>query len=517
MSGPPTFPNPPRDDATPARAGRDRPTDSGSPESPGANVPGAGLPGAKFPGAGWIVVAAVVLVVGAGLLVQRGALRALEGSWDFTMIYAGARQVVLGGDPYDFDSTFDTYAAAGGEVAQEIGDPGRLRDPVWFHSLYPPTAYTLLAPVGTLNWKDAKAAWLVVNLLAVAVVSVWIVRQRPPRNHPRPRNCPDNLPGGNGIRAKAWAYAALAVGVWLGAASLHTALAFGQLSVLVLALMLPAIGWGASPGNGKLCAWHAALAGLLLAIAGWLKPQLVGPIAVVVLATPRRAVVGWAAGFGVVIFAGSVAWIASIEPGWFGHWRENLRAFTASGLAEPSGLNPYTYQLIHLEPWLHRWWPDGIGPGAALKYAGALIPAAIWLAATAVLAASDRKHASADSHQENRRFTAVALVATLTLLMAYHRTYDAVLLVLPGVWAWRMLSVSRRDGLAWAVLVGAALFAVPGPVALEVWSRGEGLGSWLGETWLWRVALLPHHSVALVVMTACLAFRLVRPGRLGRR
>ncbi|MEM7625334.1 MAG: glycosyltransferase family 87 protein [Planctomycetota bacterium] len=468
MSGPSISP-PPRD-ATPARGGRAAP--------------------------GWIAVAGLALVIGMGLLVQRGAQRALDGSWDFTMIYAGARQVVLGGDPYDFESTFDAYAAAGGEVAQEIGDPGRLRDPAWFHSLYPPTAYTLLAPVGTVGWENAKAVWLVVNLLAVAGVSVWLVRQRPR----------DPSPPGAG------AFAALAVGIWWGSAALHTALAFGQMSVLVLALMLPAIGWRTPPGAARLCHWHAALAGLLLAVAGWLKPQLVGPITVVLLATPRRAVVGWAAGWGVLILVGSVAWIASIESAWLAHWRENLRAFTASGLAEPSGLNPYTYQLIHLEPWLHRWWPDGIGPGAALRVAGVLVPAAVWLGATAVLAVHGRagNRASVTEGPDARCFAAVALAAVLTMLMAYHRTYDAVLLVLPSVWAWRALSASRRDAAAWAVLVGVALFTVPGPVALEVWSRGEGFGAWLRETWLWRVVLLPHHSVALVVMAACLAVRVAR-------
>ena len=463
-------------------------------------------PGRPRFGGAWAVVAGLILLVGLGLLVQRGAGRALEGSWDFTMIYGGARQVALGGDPYDFASTFDAYKNAGGEVAREIGDRGRLRDPTWFHSLYPPTAYTLLSPIGTLRWDSARSAWLVLNLLATAAIAVWLVRQRP---RPGPRNT-DAQPR----EVSEWAAGAIAIGLWWGSASLHTALAFGQLSVLVLALMLPAIGWRSGPGSGSPGRGYAALAGLLLAIAGWLKPQLVGPIAVVLCVTPRRVIVAWAAGWGVLILVGSVVWMNNIAPGWVEHWRENLRAFTASGLAEPSALNPYTYQLIHLEPWLHRWWPDGIGPGGALRAIGLLLPVAVWLGMTVSLGFGDRAkpQRAEEARGLSRPAAAIALAAVLTLLMGYHRTYDAVLLVLPGVWAWRALSASRRDLAAWGVLIGVALFIVPGPVALEVWSRGDGFAAWLGETWVWRVLLLPHHSVALLVMAGCLIVRVVRPG-----
>ena len=231
----------------------------------------------------------------------------------------------------------------------------------------------------------------------------------------------------------------------------------------------------------------------------------------VLLATPRRAVVGWAAGWGVVIMAGSVAWMCAIAPDWIEHWRQNLRAFTASGLAEASGLNPYAYQMIHLEPWLHRWWPDGIGPSPTIRMVGALLPAAVWLGVTATLALTAR--ATDDStpcvREDARRFTALALATVLTLLMAYHRTYDAVLMVLPGAWAWRALALNRRDATAWAVLAGVMLFTVPGPVALEVWGRGEGLASWLRETWVWRVVLLPHHNLALIAIAVLLTGRLM--------
>ena len=157
----------------------DRPPQSSPPAT-------AGRP--RFGGV-WAVVAGLILVVGLGLLVQRGAGRALQGSWDFTMIYGGARQVALGGDPYDFESTFDAYEDAGGEVAQEIGDPGRLRDPAWFHSLYPPTAYTLLAPIGPGVSRDS--IYLVESAHALGFVLNTYPHYSPTRPRPPRRGTAD--------------------------------------------------------------------------------------------------------------------------------------------------------------------------------------------------------------------------------------------------------------------------------------------------------------------------------------
>ena len=128
------------------------------------------------------VLAVVLLGAGLGLMVDRGAQRALSGAWDFTMIYGGARQVARGADPYDFEAAFDAYEAAGGEVAQQIGDPGRIRDPAWFHALYPPTAYTMLSPVGL--GVSQKFGFLVESARAFGFVLKNYQQYSPTRQRP---------------------------------------------------------------------------------------------------------------------------------------------------------------------------------------------------------------------------------------------------------------------------------------------------------------------------------------------
>ncbi|MEO1236711.1 MAG: glycosyltransferase family 87 protein [Planctomycetota bacterium] len=449
---------------------------------------------------GWCCVGLALLLLGAsGLLVARGVARGLDGSLDFTMVYAGGRQLALGDDPYHFDRAYDAFVEAGGA--------GRPRDPAWFALLYPPFTYALLAPLGLIPWAEAKAVWLAANLIATAAVAGWLVRHRPRRTAQAAEPA--------AARRTSWCgwSAAVAVSLWLACGSLHTAIAFGQLSVLPLALMLPLLGPGSSTTAWGWRRPRTVAAGAMLAAAGLLKPQLVAPVAFVLLFTRRRPAAVWAAGLGVLGVAASLAWVQSVTPDWYAHWRSQLAAFTASGMARPTMDNPFTHQMINLEPWLHRLWPGGVGPEAWFGVLGAGLPALGLILAAGLISrrrASPAEHPGLGRQGDDAVLLALGLACVLTLMLVYHRAYDAVLLVVPGLWAWRRLAERRRDGVAWVTLACLATFMLPGPVVLKVLEGRGAIPAVVADRWLWRAFLVPHQNAALVVLAFALGTRLWR-------
>lgn len=448
---------------------------------------------------GWAFVGMLLLVLGASsLFYARGLSRGLDGSLDLTMVYAGSRQLVLGDNPYDFDRAYDAFIEAGGS--------GRPRDPAWFSLLYPPFTYALLAPLGLMSWAGAKTAWLACNLLATAAVAGWLIRHRP--------------------RSTLGPSAAAAVSLWLACGALHTAVTFGQLSLVPLALMLPLLGPTAAADTWGWRRPRTVVAGAMLAVAGLIKPQLVAPLAFVLLFTTRRAAVAWSAGFGLAAVAASLVWVYAVEPDWLTHWREQLAAFTDTGMARPTAQNPYTHQMINLEPWLHRLWPGGVGPEAPLRLAAVALPSLGLLAAAWALwrtrsqTAKIMHHPKQSTPADDPLLLVLGLACVLTLLPVYHRTYDAVLLVVPGLWAWRRLAANRRDATAWVTLAGLATFMVPGPVGLVMLENrdlipGAGAGA-VTDRWLWRAVVVPHHNIALVVLSLTLGWRAWRSAHPGR-
>ena len=491
----------------------------------------------------WTAVLAVALLLSAAAVWwNRGGQRALDGSLDFTMIYAGARQVALGEDPYDWDATYDTFERAGGV--------GRPRDPRWFHSLYPPTTYLLLAPVvGWVDWPAAKSAWLLINLVATLGVAGWVWRARPPPVGP--------------------AAGLAAVALWLLAACLHTAVAFGQPSVLVLALMLPSIRLtprrpADDPGGS---AWGDAAAGLALAVAAGLKPQLVLPWVAVRLALPRPGVALQAVGWLALMGMATLAWGRFYAPEWWTHWQAQLTSFQSTGLADPAVSNRYTHQMIHLEPWLRRLLPGDGGVAPRLVQLGRLLPPAA-LVATVIYVRQRTRSVAHGLHETSETIggsTRAGLgsaawggVASLTLVVSlmvvYHRGYDAVLLVVPAVWLWRQWLEPSAAGNGpetlpttgpgdppradrWARL-GAAVglggvgaFLLPGPIALEKlgrwWWSGHpaasdptAAGAAAAESWslwAWRLLAVGHQQWLLAVVCVSIAWLTLRRAGLGRR
>ena len=494
-----------------------------------------------------VLLLLLLVMLAGGYWWQRGGQRALDGSLDFTMIYAGARQVVLGGDPYDWEATYQTFERGGGY--------GRPRDPRWFHSLYPPTTYLLLAPVvGWMDWRAARSVWLLINVGATLAVAGWMWRARPP-------------PVG-------WVGGLQGVGFWLLATPLHTAVAFGQLSVVVLALLLPSIPLAsekspavgvteAERGRGRRGWWRSAAVVLALGVAVALKPQLALPWLVVRLLLPGRGrgreVLVAVAGL-MVLGVVTLAWGRGLAPGWWGHWQAQLHTFAQTGLADPGMHNRFTHQMIHFEPWLRRLlpadrtWAEGwVAIGRLLPVAG--LGLAVWWVWRIPDRGGTRRRAAAGGVEaggggadvsvevDDRPWLLLAsLTLVVSLMVVYHRGYDGVLLVVPAVWVWREFWKAReqrgpeagRWGRWWrgGMWLGLGVFLVPWPVGLEMVSRWIWSGhaatvaavdspTFYGTEpwglWLWRLVLVGCQQWLLAVVAGVLVWQVRRRTRRTQR
>jgi hypothetical protein len=161
------------------------------------------------------------------------------------------------------------------------------------------------------------------------------------------------------------------------------------------------------------------------------------------------------------------------------------------GTADPLITNPHRHQLLNLQY-----------PFTALvdhKVAGE-VGALFVVAALAVLFFLP----PARRMRQTTLLHAVSMVATLSLMVVYHRFYDAVLLLIPLAWAVDGIARNRRAALPWLALALLLPFFVNSTTAL-VWLRDGGrLPTWLVQSWCWEHVLLPHEGWTLLALAFCL-------------
>ena len=300
--------------------------------------------------------------------------------------------------------------------------PDQQRIDALYTYLHPPLVAWLFAPLTGFPEPVAYVLWTVLSL--VALVFAW------------------HLVAPYAGLAKA-SLLLLAIGLWPVLSTLY----YGQPNLLVVGCV--AASWWLNKNERPLAA------GLVLALATFIKPQLVWllPVTLVVSGRPRF-VAGWAAGCAALAVASALALGREGLAGW-------ISALQA-GQADPSHT---VNTLIHF---------FGLGP----------VTIAIWLVlgGAAVFVASTQK-ANAD----------VVFVAGLlgTTLVAFHfHELDYVVLVLA---AWFFLRASPP--------LWQRLWLLPGIAALEL----TGLGIAYGATWD-----IPSHAAVIVWAATWLAILVAR-------
>jgi Glycosyltransferase family 87 len=402
-----------------------------------------------------VAIAAVIL----GELLVRGPIRALRASHDLTVQYGAARVWVQGGNPYDVREVGDAFEAGGGPRNVRPTD-------ATMPSVYPPVTFAIEAPLAFLRWRTAVLVFAA-GALALAVLAVLRVTRHA---------------GLAGERAATAVLGALAL------APLHTGLGAGQVAIPSASLLL--LGW-------TLREERPAWAGVLVACGTALKPTLGIPFLLACMLRPTRRLAF--AGVAVLggLFALGVARLHIAGHGWIGEWLGAVRA-----AAGPSGMNYVrpeasgSIPMIHLEMLLWRVIPNSAAV-TALSLA-AILPAAAF-AAWRLRLARDRA----------TDLLSLGTLCVASLLVMYHRTYDAFLLTLPlaAVLAcWNEVSRPLRVALAACF----ASFLQPGAPVLGAIASAGKIPAWLSGSSVWRVLLVPHQIWALLALEFMLVVLLAR-------
>jgi hypothetical protein len=418
----------------------------------------------------------ILLVLAAAWLAWRGPARALQGgSYDFKLIYSGARAWLLGSDPYALEAVQRTWVESGGRA----GDPALERPRSSL--VYAPPTFVLLSPFAAIDWPAAGHVWLVFNL-GLLVFVMWGVAR---------------LAGLEG-RAR--------LGLWAGTlllAPVATGMFVGQLALLTLALVVAGellrAGRvaGSRPGGGSFAS------GALLGTAAVLKPQL-GLLFLVYEAGRLRwkSCLGAMGAIAVLAAIGSVR-LSAAGVNWMPQWREHVRMFGLED-GDPTAANPFRTQLLNLAYPVHTIIEHrDAGMLAVYGMLGALS-----LAYFAVDLRRGRQRG-----EDRAELLSLSMVAAVTLLIAYHRFYDAVLLVFPlaaaiqGCVQAREAGTSRPSRAEYAVLLLLLLpFLAPGSVVLTVAEQRGWAPRGLVDTVLWRSVMVPHATWALLLMCGWLVW-----------
>jgi Glycosyltransferase family 87 len=407
---------------------------------------------------GWTVL--VVLILAAtGELALRGFRRALSDMQDFAVIYSSTRAFETGRNPYDGAAMRAAWLEA---THAKPGDP--TPDDL---ALYPPTTYLLLSPLALLDWTHVRWAWISLNLIGVAVLVVALARVEPGKLPPWKMAC--------------------ATAFVLGFGPIHTAIAKGQLAVVVAAILALAV--VAEARNAVL------LAAILLGLAASLKPQIAAPVIVLYLLQSRWKAIAVVAGVtsGLLCLAWLRLWWAGVS--WIGPLLRNVSlASQAGGVYDPAPTNPLAFQLVNASALFRRLIGNQTAVTLLLAGIGITVCFVLW----------KRGQNRFDLLADN---TAFAAACVLGLVLVSHRYYDASVLVFVFVWALRSASTWQRQIGGLISIAGCLVMAFPLP-ALLISSGHARAPSAIPQT-LWDAVVIQQQSWVLLVVLAALTTALL--------
>lgn len=357
----------------------------------------------------------ILLLVCAGLSIWWGlgiGNSVRGGVLDFQAIYYGSRCVLLHSNPYNENEFTRTYLNEAGELPQNTKERKALTLCVNL-----PTTLLLFAPFALLPWSLARTLWIVFMAVFFVLAAFLIWR--------------------SGTRKAPGITLTLVCILLLGSEVLF---ATGESAGLVIGIAIIAV-W--SFFNERFVPIGIAFLAIALAIkphdAGflWLFFLLAGAV------HRKRAL--YALGVTAAIALAALLWISPVAPNWFSEIRINLAENSQLGGLHEPGFASMTGRtagmVIDLQAVASAIWSEPhIYNLASYLVCGILI--CIWVFITL------RSRFALEN-----AWMALASVSALTLLITYHRPYDAKLLLLAipacailwaegGITAWLALFVT---------------------------------------------------------------------------
>lgn len=376
------------------------------------------------------IVAVFLLLLGGGfplwwaVSLERGTQTGIMG---FPGIYLGTRCLLHGCDPYNVQTLQEAYTAAGLAPASESS---ALRQSVTLYVNLPST-FLFVAPFALLPLGTAQLLWssLVVGSFFLASLATWYLAKRYAADVALIlsflllANCEILFAGGN--------TAGLVV-----ALSVLSAYCFLEERFIAFAVVCLGVSLVIKPHDAGLIWFYFLIAGRT---------------------HRRRALLSAALAVGLACIA--VVWVSYAAPHWFPEFRANLAAISAhGGINEPSptsiGVNSPD-MIVDLQTVTSVFAPDpGVYNLAAYVVCGTLF--ALWIIAVRRMRQT----------LPNALFALVSVTA-LSMLVTYHRSYDARLLLLsiPAcaiLWA-------EREPIRWgALLLSTAGILMTGDIPLTI-------------------------------------------------
>ncbi|MEA2543270.1 MAG: hypothetical protein QOH35_4636 [Acidobacteriaceae bacterium] len=395
----------------------------------------------------------LVVCIASLMLFAVGGAGVFHASNDFVPVYAGARCLVHGCDPYDTSQLEPEFFQAGGQ-------PSDL--PSWQIDVpvYPPSTFLALAPLALLRFPVARLVWFLLNGCLFAIAAGLILSICPPPHR--------------------W-LATIMVSFFVLTAGIL--LVLGQPAVFAISLVV--IG-SCLFLRGRFVPLGAFLFFLSLAV----KPQIGGFIVLYFLAQRiywRYAAVALAGAALLLLCASLVLGRHPRSAGWASTLRANLSAtLSPGGSADPRPANPQAIGDENLQA-LTSIFMAKAGQFNAAAYA---IFLALFGAGMLVVLRANR---GPELHM-----VALGALSILTLMPVYHRFYDTRLLLLsvPAV----VMVFQRRRVLGTVIAVLTVLTAVSVQYRVQMFLlQQEKWQSVLANKFLF-VLLLRHQNLLMLIL-----------------
>ena len=409
-----------------------------------------------------ILLSSVIVIVWGSALVRATNGRSMVGGMgDFKIYFGASRCLLQHSDPYSPRAVEGVYRAMGWEIP---------RDPVQFQGatvdVNLPTTFILIAPFAMLPWGAAHLLWMTLTAasLTLAAILFWIVaRNRAPGVSLflicfLLANCEMVFASGN---AGGVVVSLCAIAVWC----------FLEERFVPAGILCMAVSLAIKPHDVGLVWLYFLLAG------GALRKRALQSLAVT-----------------VVLGLSAFLWVSHVAPNWMQEWRSNMAALSAPGGLNQPGPASVSSQsanmVVDLQAVVSIFWKDPhIYNPVSYAVCGALL--LVWSVCTFRLPFS-----------KATAWLSLAAIVPLSMLVTYHRPYDAklILLTVPAcamLWAeggpigWIALSMTT----AGVVLTGDIPLAI-----LSILARNLN-GSAAGIPWqLLTMVLLQPASLILLLM-----------------
>ena len=393
-----------------------------------------------------------------GISIGRGG-----NAWiDFRAVYAGTRCLIHQHNPYKVSDLEREYLSEDGQRPPD--SPFYLQAIVLYVNV--PTTFVFVAPFASLSWGPAHILWILLtgSVFTLAILLMW----------------------GSGARYAPNVSTFLACILAINCASIFAA---GNTAGIVVGLSVIAV-WCFLENR---FVWIGVLC---LALSLAVKPHDVGFVWLyfVLAGGVNRKRALQSAVITAVICLTAVLWVSHVAPNWMHDWNANLAAISARGGINEPGPNSFSgrsiYTVVDLQAAISIFRDDPRFYNiASYVFCGTLLLVwSIWTLRT--------------RYSVFKAWLGLAAATAFTLLITYHRPWDAklVMLAIPPccmLWAGR----GRLGKIAFWITATAALFAGDFPLAvfktladsLHVSTTG------LGRQLLALVLIRPE-SIALLAM-----------------